>query len=242
MDTAKRYDIYWRERDEVRTRARSRCRAFLALRLLEKAGLMPPNPATDVPLSLYEIGCGPGWALEVFRDAGFVVGGCDVSPEAVDRARELGLEVRCRDIEMAEGDDPVGESGSDVMVALEVLEHLREPLPVLRDMSATAAPGGSLVVSLPNEDHFVSRVLNLFGGSSRGGEEDPHLHHFNRPSALRLFEEAGLRVLGRLDDSIVPPRMPILRWALRPLLAVLPGLFSLAHVFLLEAETEGQAA
>lgn len=242
MDTAKRYDNYWRERDEVRARARSRSRAFLALRLLEKAGVIPPNPAAEGSPRLWEIGCGPGWALEVFRDAGFVVGGCDVSPAAVDRARELGLEVRCRDIELAEPDDPAGESGSDVMVALEVLEHLREPLPVLIDMSAAVAPGGSLVVSLPNEYHLVSRFLNLFGRPARGGEDDPHLHHFDRPAALRLFEEAGLKVLGRFDDSIVPPRMPVLRWALRPLLALLPGLFSLAHVFLLDAGTEGQAA
>ena len=43
---------------------------------------------------------------------------------------------------------------------------------------------------------------------------------------------------GHLDDSIVPPRMPVLRWLSRPLLAVLPGLFSIAHVFLLGAKVE----
>ena len=242
MDSASRYDDYWRERDEVRTRARSRSRAFLALRLLEKVGMKPVNPAAGGTPSLYEIGCGPGWALEVFREAGFDVRGCDVSPEAVDRARELGLEVRCRDIEQAEQEGSPPGKGSDVLVALEVLEHLKEPLPVLKGMSATAAPGGSLVVSLPNENHLLSRLLKLFGRSQRGGEGDPHLHHFDRPSALRLFSDAGLKVLARFDDSIAPPRMPVVRWLLRPLLALMPGLFSLAHVFLLEAAKEGSPA
>ena len=242
MDSASRYDDYWRERNEVRTRARSRSRAFLALGLLRKVGMVPPVPVAERAPRLYEIGCGPGWALEVFRDAGFEVEGCDVSPEAVGRARELGLEVGCRDIEQAEpGGSPAGK-GSDVLVALEVLEHLKEPLPVLKGMSATAAPGGSLVVSLPNENHLLSRLLKLFGRRERGGEGDPHLHHFDRPAALRLFRDAGLKVLGRLDDSIAPPRMPVVRWLLRPLLAILPGLFSLAHVFLLEAGREGPGA
>ncbi len=242
MDSAKRYDEYWRERDEIRSRARSRSRAFLALRLLEKVGMSPGDPATVPAPSLYEIGCGPGWALEVFREAGFDVRGCDVSPEAVGRARELGLEVRCRDIEEAEqGEDPA-EEGSDVLVALEVLEHLKEPLPVLKEMSARAAPGGSLVISLPNENHLLSRLLRLLGRPERGGEGDPHLHHFDRPAALRLFKDAGLRVLDRFDDSIAPPRMPMVRWLLSPLLVLMPGLFSLAHVFLLKAGREGQAA
>ena len=59
-DTATRYDSYWRLRDESRTKARSRSRVFLALRLLEEAGCASRESS---PLSLYEIGCGPGWAL-----------------------------------------------------------------------------------------------------------------------------------------------------------------------------------
>ena len=230
MDAASRYDSYWRSRDEGRTRARSRSRAFLALRLLGET-----DPGQDCAVAgirdrrLYEIGCGPGWALEVFRDAGFEVKGCDVSPEAVDRARELGLDVNCRDIEKG----PVADAGQDVIVALEVLEHLEEPLPVLRGMCESAADGGRLVVSLPNEYHLVSKLAKLVGRRKLGGADDPHLHHFERFSAQRLFEDAGLEVLGRLDDSIVPPGMPVLRWLFRPLLAILPGLFSLAHVFLL---------
>ncbi len=231
MDTASRYDSYWRDRDEGRTRARSRSRAFLALRLLEEVAR---DTTASSPARLYEIGCGPGWALEVFREAGFEVGGCDVSPAAVDRARELGLEVSCRDVE----NGPVADAGQDVIVALEVLEHLEEPLPVLREMCEATPEGGRLVVSLPNEYHLVSRLAKLVGRSNPGDEDDPHLHHFGRSSAQRLFEAAGLEVLGRLDDSIVPPRLPVLRWLFRPLLAVLPGFFSLAHVFLLSARVE----
>ena len=62
-DTATRYDSYWRLRDEARTKARSRSRAFLALRLLEEAGCVSRESS---PLSLYEIGCGPAGLLRFF--------------------------------------------------------------------------------------------------------------------------------------------------------------------------------
>ena len=60
---------------------------------------------------------GACWALEVFREAGFEARGCDVSPEAVDRARELGFEMRCRDIEEAGEEDPVVSGVVDVLVS-----------------------------------------------------------------------------------------------------------------------------
>ena len=161
-----------------------------------------------------------------------------MSPEAVDRARELGFEVRCLDIEEAGEEDPVVSGEVDVLVCLEVLEHLREPSAVLGKLRDALSAEGGLVISLPNEYHLISRLARLFGRSPLGGPDDPHLHHFERASALRLFEGAGLEVRGRLDDSIVPPRMPVLRWLFRPLLAVLPGLFSIAHVFLLGAKVE----
>lgn len=64
-DPASYYDDYWRKRDLERGRA------AIGLQLLgEKRGL------------LLEVGCGPGWALERFREAGFNVKGLDAS--AVD--------------------------------------------------------------------------------------------------------------------------------------------------------------
>ena len=74
-DRRSRYDAYWQARNTERTRARSRERAAVAVELLKQAGRLRGR--------LLEVGCGPGWALEVFQDAGFDVAGADCSPRAV---------------------------------------------------------------------------------------------------------------------------------------------------------------
>ena len=232
--TGSQYDRYWLERDVERTRARSRARAALALRLLTRAGRTGGR--------LLEVGCGPGWALDVFRAAGYDASGVDVSREAAERARERGLRVLVGDLErwavggpgaMRELGTQDGLIDAEVLVALEVLEHLVDPLGVLTALSTGLAAGSHLVVSLPNEFHLLRRLQILAGCVSFGGHRDPHLRYFDERKARSLFAEAGLRVLARLDDSLVPPRARLSRALARPLVAVAPRLLSLSHVFLL---------
>ncbi|HLU47900.1 MAG TPA: class I SAM-dependent methyltransferase, partial [Planctomycetota bacterium] len=148
-----RYDEYWRERcDRPSTRARSERRARLALEVLEADGARAPSRACDRPWSLVEVGCGPGVALDVFASAGYDAEGTDISDVALEAARARGLRVAKQPIEsIAE----VGSSPVDVIVALEVLEHIVDPLAALRSMARRLAPGGRLVVSLPNELHLL---------------------------------------------------------------------------------------
>lgn len=220
------YDRYWRERDDERTRARSRVRALLALSLLGRALTRQSRPR------LLDVGCGPGWSLEVFRGAGYDVRGLDVSPHAVNLARGRGLDAQICNLE--EGEIP---GQYDVAVALEVLEHLAEPLAILRSLKGALLPGGRLVISLPNEFHLGRRLAILVGRVPFGGHDDPHLRHFDDRHARRLFAAAGLRVVARLSDSLMPPRWKLLKGLLAPLVGLLPGLFALANVFLLEVES-----
>ena len=76
------HDDFWLARDDERTEARSRERAQAALALLASRGVRDGR--------LLDVGCGPGWALETFRQAGFDAVGVDASPVAVDRARSRG--------------------------------------------------------------------------------------------------------------------------------------------------------
>src|SRR6185369_10189390 len=129
-------DRYWEAMDPERTAARSVARAELALALLARAGIRGGT--------LLDVGCGPGFALERIARAGFTARGAEASPAAAARARARGLRVEVLDLESA----PL-PAGFDLVTAFEVLEHLRDPLRVLRSMAAALAPGGKLVVSLP---------------------------------------------------------------------------------------------
>jgi SAM-dependent methyltransferase len=228
-ERARAYDRYWEARDEERARARSLARAELALELLERDGRHVPRGGRAP--RLLDAGCGPGWALAAFRARGFDARGLELSALAAEAARRRGLEVEVWDIESR---PPSG--AYEVVTALEVLEHLAEPLPALLRLKAALAPGGRLVVSLPNELHLLRRLAILAGRAPFGGHDDPHLRWFNEALARRLFAAAGLCVLALRSDPLAPPRRPLLRRLLCPLARLSPGLFALSHVFLLEPE------
>jgi 2-polyprenyl-3-methyl-5-hydroxy-6-metoxy-1,4-benzoquinol methylase len=233
VDAGERYDSYWKGRDVERTRARSRSRAVVATDLLDR--LASRRSVADVGDRLLEVGCGPGWALEVFRDSGFTVEGIDVSEEAVRRARKSGLEASVLNFER----EDLGRDGFDIVVAMEVIEHLYDPLAAIDKLLQALKPGGFLVISLPNEIHLSRRFSILFGEMDFGGHDDPHVYHFNDRSARRLFDAANLRVLDHAGDSIVPPRNPTMRSVCAPLVRTLPGLFAIANVYLLETRSRG---
>ncbi|HVR72950.1 MAG TPA: class I SAM-dependent methyltransferase [Planctomycetota bacterium] len=224
MDAMERYDVYWRTRDRERSGARSVERASGALLLLERGGVRRGR--------LLDAGCGPGWALERFRGAGFDATGIDASQVAVREAKSRGLDARVADLERPPR-EALGDAGFDVVVLLEVLEHLLDPLGVLRRLGEVLEPGGRLVVSLPNEIALPARLSILFGRLPFGGHEDPHVRHFDRGAARRLFDAAGCEVLAELPVSVVPPRAKLLRPFFRPLVRLFPGAFAIATLYLL---------
>jgi 2-polyprenyl-3-methyl-5-hydroxy-6-metoxy-1,4-benzoquinol methylase len=220
------HDRYWAERDRARTEPRSRERAAAAIGLLGEAGISRGR--------LLDLGCGPGWALDAFRAAGFDARGVDASGAAVEEARARGLDAVCLDVAAADADSlrRAAGGGFDAAVLLEVLEHFADPLAVLGKARALLAPGAPLVISLPNEIALPARLALLLGRLPFGGHDDPHVRHFDRWRARRLLAEAGLRVVAERPISIVPPRMRALGALLRPAVRILPGCLAIATVYL----------
>ncbi len=236
VDAASRYDQYWTERDLARTRARSRGRAAIAFDLLR--GVRSARGEEVSSGELLEVGCGPGFALEVFTEAGFSARGVDVSSEAARQAADRGLRVERADVEAGDLDGQC----YDLIAAFEVLEHLVDPLTALQRLHRLLKTGGLLLISLPNEFHVLRRLSILIGRPGFGGHEDPHLRYFDDFSARRLFEAAGLRVLAQASDSVVPPRRSWLRAMTRPFQVVFPRLLSISNVYVLEAVQSGEPA
>lgn len=225
MTVHEAYDEYWRERASEARRDRSRQRAKAATELLRAAGLGDGR--------LCEVGCGPGWTLEVFRDEGYEAFGLDASGAAAESARGRALEVRVADLEGPGWEAEVAASGPiDIVVALEVLEHVLDPLRLLRRLRALVRPGGAIVLSLPNELPWPARLSVLFGRLPFGGHDDPHIRHFDRAGARRLFAAAGLEPLGERPISLVPPRWPLLGRLAAPLARAFPGAFAISTLYL----------
>lgn len=156
--------------------------------------------ATIAPLgvaSALDAGCGEGETL--VRLAGLLpprVAAVDVSEEAVRFAAQRlpSVDVARHSIENL----PFADDSFELVVCLEVLEHLSEPEAALAELARVSA--GHLVVSVPHEPWF--RVGSLLRGNYMGslGNHPEHVNHWNARS-LRAFLEPHLDVIS-LDESL----------------------------------------
>jgi SAM-dependent methyltransferase len=94
--------------------------------------------------TVLDLGCGLGGYTKALAERGLEARGIDVSPEYVERARELGVEADLYDGRRL----PYDDDGFDTVAMLEVLEHLEEPAALLRDAHRVARRG--VLVSVPN--------------------------------------------------------------------------------------------
>jgi SAM-dependent methyltransferase len=116
--------------------------------------------------------------------------------ERVDRFVEADLE---------QGVPPEVGGSFDVVLAADVLEHVRLPGRILGDVRALLAPGGSLVVSVPNFGHWYPRVrvaLGRFDYDRRGILDRDHVRFFTRRSFERLVTESDFRVVHRSGTGL----------------------------------------
>jgi SAM-dependent methyltransferase len=127
-----------------------------------------------------DLGCRYGALTRWYLEGNEVVG-IDVDREALAGAAELGIETHWADVE-----EPLAfpDASFDVVVAGELLEHVREPARVVAEARRVLRPGGRLVASVPNAYRLKNRARFALG---RAPENDPtHLHMF-RPDDVRAL-------------------------------------------------------
>jgi len=97
----------------------------------------------------------------------------------------------------------------DAAVYGDVIEHLSDPLRVVRDLNRYLAPGAVVIVSVPNVAHLTVRLSLLFGRfeyGDRGILDRTHLTFFTRRSFLDFLGRAGLAVR---ELVVTPPPLPL---------------------------------
>jgi ubiquinone/menaquinone biosynthesis C-methylase UbiE len=132
--------------------------------------------SSEGPHRVLEVGCGEGIVLATLatRLPGTRFDGLELDETALEQAR-----VRCPGATLVRGDAcelPFGDQSFDLVVCLEVLEHLPEPVRALRELRRVAR--GGCLLSVPHEPFF--RVGNLLRGKNIGRLGDPsdHLQHW----------------------------------------------------------------
>ncbi len=114
----------------------------------------------DDVLDVLEIGCGRGATARFLSEhRGARVVGVELNPAVAERASRWLERVIVGDVAEVE----VPEAAFDLVLALELVEHLPEPEAVLRKLARAVRPGGRMLLSVPNVGHH-SVVRDLLAG------------------------------------------------------------------------------
>jgi 2-polyprenyl-3-methyl-5-hydroxy-6-metoxy-1,4-benzoquinol methylase len=154
-----------------------------------------------------DVGCWTGDLGRVLISRGCEVSGLEIDAEAAEKARADLETVVVADLETEPVSKHFPAGTFDAVVFADVLEHLSDPVGVLRDAATLLVPDGTIVVSIPNVTHGSVRLALLQGRwryTSTGLLDATHIRFFNRAGVLEMFAEAGL-VVNELSGSIADP-------------------------------------
>jgi len=154
-DPADAFDGAYFDSGAVR-QSRSLTRSICEREVLSWLKRKVPQALDGAGREALEIGCGYGYASELIAEHGYRVLGTDISTHAIARARQA---VTRPDVEFA-----VWDAGADaitgqfdLIMALQVIEHLPDPEDALRKWSGLLRPQGILVCTTPNRYGPLSR-------------------------------------------------------------------------------------
>jgi len=139
---------------------------------------------------ILDVGSGDGAFVHHMASHGWDATGLDFSPAASELAARRGLRGRYLMGSLADHDLPL--RSFDAVTMWQVLEHIGEPVAMMRQVHALLRPGGLLVASVPNIDGLTA---SLTRERWWGLDVPRHLVHYTPPTLRRVLEEAGLHVV-----------------------------------------------
>jgi len=139
-----------------------------------------------------DIGPGTGRWLDFMRQNGAEhLSAVDISSEVLTRCAELCDQLQKCDLEkdsLAQDTDSV-----DVVIAIEVLEHLQNPSMFLSEIVRVTKPGGIVLMTLPNVTSFISRIRMMLGMLPVVMVSDPtHVGFYRQKDLVSLMAPFGL--------------------------------------------------
>ena len=160
-----------------------------------------------------DLGVADGSVAAVLKGMGCEVWGVELEREAAEAARAVCDEVVVADLNTFEFAEQLEGQRFDVVLMLDILEHLSDPAAVLGRVKAVVADGGWGIISLPNVAHASVRLALLNGHfryTEMGLLDRTHLRFFDRAGVDNLLEQAGwgmfdmVRVTRRLGTTEIP--------------------------------------
>lgn len=175
-----------------------------------------------------DIGCGTGLLGKKLREekGSIFLGGIEKDPGMAELAKQSYDRVITLDLDR-DGELPFERGFFDVIVCADVIEHLSNPLRVLKNLSPYLSKEGFFLFSVPNVAFASVRLSLLMGrfdyNPDGGIMDETHLRFFTRESFIRLLKQAHLEPFIIQGYCLVRP----IFFFLKMLSFILPTLFSI---------------
>lgn len=144
--------------------------------------------AADKPVRWLDFGCGWGQTVELARMAGMQAFGVDKSSGRRDGAGNLVIFQTLEELRAQEAEPFHAAS------MFEVLEHLHDPLGVLEALHGVLAPGGLLIIEVPDGTGFDNITRSDSLGVADGLD---HVNSFDPTTLTHIVERAGFTRIAR---------------------------------------------
>jgi len=149
-------------------------------------------------MSILELGSGLGFNLKIFSKDNSVLGYEGLS----DAAALAVIDGIPTEVVNLENEFPCEDSTYDVVLALDVLEHLVSPENSISESYRALRQKGILIVYVPNHFSLIGRVRILLGSTVDTFKffpnhelwNYPHLRFFNHASIIKMIELAGFKL------------------------------------------------
>ncbi len=153
-----------------------------------------------------EVGCGTGETLHFIKThfKNVTTVGIELTDNAAKAATEKVDIVKNIDIEDIKALEGLGKF--DLILLLDVLEHLRDPWEALKNLSKNNLLNqGCVITSIPNARNY-SLLFNLMCGEFKyldaGVLDKTHLRFFTKKSMIRLIDDADLKIVKCLPTNL----------------------------------------
>ena len=149
---------------------------------------------------ILECGCATGYMTKYMKEKlNCTVDIIDIDSESVEKASVYASDAKCYDL-----DDSYWfiyfynkRDKYDYILFADVLEHLRNPMDVLKDASRLLKDGGKIIISIPNichNDILVRMFYDHFNYSSLGLLDNTHIHFWGGNDLSAFIEQVGMKL------------------------------------------------
>jgi 2-polyprenyl-3-methyl-5-hydroxy-6-metoxy-1,4-benzoquinol methylase len=179
-------------------------------------------------LKILEIGCAAGRLGREFKKLGHYSVGIEISESAAGEAMKVFDRVYVFDIENEWPVELLSQK-FDIIVLPEILEHIFDPVYVLKKSSEVLKERGEIVITTPNFLAWTNRLRFLFGSfryEKEGMFDFGHIRWFTYPYLKQTIKESGF--------TIIQEKHIIFPGKLTGILKLWPGLF--ARQFVVKAK------